>query len=246
MKNHSKIRRCTQNLLKFFRSMFSEKTFFYLIILSGFSIFLSLCRIIYTGRAMYAFLIWNLFLAFVPFLIANIVTYRKFGKKTEILFLLLWFIFFPNAPYILSDFIHLGKQPFAPRWFDLILILSYGLTGLGFGFSSFKKIKSILQRRFSKINIFLLNAAILYITSYGIYIGRFLRWNSWDIFSNFIPLMKDIFTTVVHPIQNAAAWGFTFLFGTLLNILFVFLDSVSAVTASTSASSVNPANSAVK
>lgn len=226
MKNHLKIKMCAINIFDFFKKIFSEKTSLYLMILSCFSIFLSLCRIIYTRRGMYGFLLWNLFLAFVPFLIANIVTYRNFGKKTEILFLLLWFIFFPNAPYILTDFIHLGKQPFAPRWFDLILILSFGLTGFAFGFLSFKKIKIILQRRFPKINIFLLNALILYISSYGIYIGRFLRWNSWDIFSNFIPLMKDIFTTIIHPIQNAAAWGFTFLFGTLLNILFIFLDSL--------------------
>lgn len=226
MKNHLKIKMCAINIFDFFKKIFSEKNSLYLMILSCFSVFLSLCRIIYTGRGMYGFLLWNLFLAFVPFLIANIVTYKKFGRKTEILFLLLWFIFFPNAPYILTDFIHLGKQPFAPRWFDLILILSFGVTGFAFGFLSFKKIKMILQRRFPKINIFLLNAVILYISSYGIYIGRFLRWNSWDIFSNFIPLMKDIFTTIVHPIQNAAAWGFTFLFGTLLNILFIFLDSL--------------------
>ena len=212
----------------FIRKVISEKDTKYLMIMSGFSVFLSLCRIIYTARNMYAFLLWNLFLAFVPWIIAKLLEYKSFKKRIEILVMIIWLLMFPNAPYLFTDLIHLGKNPFAPRWFDITLLLSYGMTGFAYGYFSLKTIEGKIQKYFPKIKLLYLKAFIIYLSSYGIFLGRFLRWNSWDILANFVPLIKDVFKTIKHPVQNAAAWGFTFLFGTLLNILFFILESVSS------------------
>ncbi len=206
---------------QFLRKVINQKTTFHLIIMTVFCVFLSLCRIIFTARLMYAFLLWNLFLAIVPWFTAKVIFDNKFGKKTETALMLLWLVFFPNAPYLLTDLIHLGKQPFAPRWFDLTLLLTYGFTGLFYGFESLKLIEEKIRGRFPKISPHILITVILYTASFGVYIGRFLRWNSWDILSNFIPLIKDVLFIISHPVQNAAAWGFTFLFGTLLNLMYM-------------------------
>ena len=212
----------------FIRKVISEKDTKYLMIMSGFSVFLSLCRIIYTARNMYAFLLWNLFLAFIPWVIANILEYKNFRKGIEIPVMIAWLLMFPNAPYLFTDLIHLGKNPFAPRWFDITLLLSYGITGFAFAYFSLKKVEGKIKKYFPKIKANYLKAFIIYLSSYGIYLGRFLRWNSWDIITNFVPLVRDVFKTIKHPVQNAAAWGFTILFGTLLNILFFILESVSS------------------
>ncbi len=212
---------------KFIRKVIAEKNTKYLMIMSGFSVFLSLCRIIYTARNMYAFLLWNLFLAFVPWIIANVLEYKNFRKRIEIPVMIIWLLMFPNAPYLFTDLIHLGKNPSAPRWFDITLLLSYGMTGFAFGFLSLMKIEGKIKKYFPKIKPFFVKAFIIYLSSYGIFLGRFLRWNSWDIITNFVPVVRDVFKTIKHPVQNAAAWGFTLLFGTLLNILFFILESVS-------------------
>ena len=106
-------------------------------------------------------------------------------------------------------------------------LLSYGMTGFAFGYFSLRKIEGKIKKYFRGINPFFIKAFIIYLSSYGIYLGRFLRWNSWDIITNFVPLIRDVFKTIKHPVQNAAAWGFTILFGTLLNILFFILEAVS-------------------
>ena len=212
---------------KFIRKVIAEQNTKYLMIMSGFSVFLSLCRIIYTARNMYAFLLWNLFLAFVPWIIANVLEYNNFRKRIEIPVMIIWLLMFPNAPYLFTDLIHLGKNPSAPRWFDITLLLSYGMTGFAFGFLSLMKIEGKIKKYFPKIKPFFVKAFIIYLSSYGIFLGRFLRWNSWDIITNFVPVVRDVFKTIKHPVQNAAAWGFTLLFGTLLNILFFILESVS-------------------
>ncbi len=212
---------------KFIRKVISENSTKYLMIMSGFSVFLSLCRIIYTARNMYAFLFWNLFLAFIPWIIANLLDYKSLKKRIEIPLMLVWLFMFPNAPYLFTDLIHLGKKPFAPRWFDITLLLSYGTSGFAYGYFSLKTIEGKIQKYFPKIKLLYIKAFIIYLSSYGIYLGRFLRWNSWDIITNFVPLIRDVFKTIKHPVQNAAAWGFTILFGTLLNILFFILEAVS-------------------
>lgn len=212
----------------FIRKIISEKDTKYQMIMSGFSVFLSLCRIIYTARNMYAFLLWNLFLAFIPWVIAKLLESKNFKKRIEIPVMIIWLLMFPNAPYLFTDLIHLGKNPFAPRWFDITLLLSYGMTGFAFGYFSLRTIEGKIKKYFRGINPFFIKAFIIYLSSYGIYLGRFLRWNSWDIITNFIPVIRDVFKTIKHPVQNAAVWGFTILFGTLLNILFFILESVSS------------------
>ncbi|MEO5564318.1 MAG: DUF1361 domain-containing protein, partial [Chitinophagaceae bacterium] len=113
-----------------------------------FSVLLACTRIIFTGYFTYIFLIWNLFLAFVPYLISerlynNIQTIEHKWKRTIIL--LLWLLFIPNSFYIVTDLFHLEQFDSAPKWFDLLLLFSFAWNGLLFGILSVRKIEWILR-----------------------------------------------------------------------------------------------------
>jgi uncharacterized membrane protein len=134
--------------------------------------------------------------------------------------MLAWVLFFPNSPYILTDLFHLGTSSRAPIWFDLILILSYAGTGLLFGFISLIDLEKILSNFFSKGKIVFIIISFLFLSGFGIYIGRYLRWNSWDVINNPVPLFSDIIHRFGNPMAHPRTWGLTILLGILLNFLY--------------------------
>src|SRR5215467_2885756 len=95
-------------------------------------------RVAYAHNQYYSWLVWNLFLAWIPALSALLI-YNLRRKKTRWRWLIItacgvcWLIFFPNAPYLLTDLIHLQPRPDAPFWFDLIVLVAFAWTGLGLG-----------------------------------------------------------------------------------------------------------------
>ncbi|MBK8398009.1 MAG: DUF1361 domain-containing protein [Leptospiraceae bacterium] len=185
----------------------------------GFSIF----RFIYTDTKVFLFLNWNLFLAFVPWAVTSIVILNPRIQKYKItIFVLLgiWLLFFPNAPYILTDLFHLRLNSTMPKWFDLILILSFAWTGLLFGYLSLWDIEKILRKSLSQIWISLISVILLFIGSFGIYLGRYLRWNSWDIISEPFNLIYDISDRFINPFDHPRTWGLTIFMGIFLNMIY--------------------------
>ena len=144
---------------------------------------LVLVRNLHTGNANFRYLIWNLFLAWVPFVLA-LLFYdgQRRGMRGAGLAALgaLWLVFFPNAPYIVTDFIHLSRDPLSPLWFDGVTIGAFAVTGLLLGLGSLYLIQSAVRRELG----WLVVAAALVLGSVGIYVGRFVRLNSWDFFTN--------------------------------------------------------------
>jgi uncharacterized membrane protein len=193
-----------------------------LLLLSLFSFSLTVFRIFYTGTLEFISLNWNLFLAFIPWLLSSIIILGKLQNNKILLTLLMmtWILFFPNSPYILTDLFHLGMYVNAPIWFDLILILSFALTGLLFGFLSLMDIEKILNGFLSEGKVIFLTIVFLFLSGFGIYIGRYLRWNSWDVISSPIPLFSDIIHILANPIAHPKTWALTILLGILLNLLY--------------------------
>jgi uncharacterized membrane protein len=141
-------------------------------------------------------------------------------KRLAILLLISWLIFFPNSPYILTDLFHLKANSLAPIWYDWALILSFAWTGLMFGFSSLRDIEIILAGILKKNNITFLIVVLLLLSGFGVYIGRFLRWNSWDIICSPLDLGEDILYRVIHPFRFLQTWIITLLLGILLNMMY--------------------------
>jgi uncharacterized membrane protein len=134
-----------------------------------------------TGDGYFRFLFWNLILAWVPLLcaLAAYVRARQRRDLTVALLLVPWLLFFPNAPYLLTDFIHLGEGP-APLWYDALMLSAFAWTGLLLGFASLYLVQMILRREFGDTVAWLGVVAALGLGSIGVYVGRFIHLNSWD------------------------------------------------------------------
>ncbi len=140
----------------------------------------------YTGRNFgYQFLLWNLLLAWIP-AAAALAAYgfHARARRPDWLFgvcALAWFLFFPNAPYIVTDFVHLEHRPPVPLWYDLLTIASFAWTGLCLGYLSLYLMQEIARARFGRAVGWAFAVAMLALGSVGVYAGRVLRWNSWDV-----------------------------------------------------------------
>ena len=156
-------------------------------------------RIHYSAQGRYVFLVWNLFLAWLPF-VFSWLAYRFHRKKLWLtLFGCLWLLFLPNSPYLVTDLIHIRPLGNVPLWYDAIMIFSFALTGLFLGFLSLYLMQALVVRRFGESLSWLFVLSALALSSFGVYIGRFLRWNSWDLFIQPITLLRDITHSLLNP-----------------------------------------------
>lgn len=153
----------------------------------------------------YSYLAWNLFLAWIPLLFAlrlMSVLRRKAWSSWEALTVsFLWLIFLPNSFYMISDFIHLELVSAPNILYDAVMFTSFVFTGVILGFSSLYLIHLQLRHRFSGRRTAFWIGVTLFICSAAIYIGRDLRWNTWDIFVNPGGLLFDIADRVQHPAE---------------------------------------------
>ncbi len=203
------------------RDLFREAVFLGLLTLVCMSLYIF--RTIKSDTYFYLFLNWNLFLAGLPWVFTSIILMRPKLQQRKLALtgvLLSWLLFFPNAPYILTDLFHFRENLVMPLWFDLILILFYAWTGLMFGFLSLHHLERIFQNKISKPIMTLIITLMLFVVGFGIYIGRYLRWNSWDIIGNPKPLLNDIAERIIHPTAHGHTWGMTFFMGLFLIILY--------------------------
>lgn len=192
-------------------------------VLSVFCFGLSLFRVEFSGTKHFLFLNWNLFLAFVPWLLTVILSMSRNLQKSRLAvfgMLGVWLLFFPNASYILTDLFHLSHHSSMPIWFDLVLILSFAWTGLLYGFLSLWNLEELMEQFLSKRMITWISVFLLFVSSFGIYIGRYLRWNSWDILHRPGRLMGDVGDRLFNPFDHSRTWGMTIFMGLFLVMLY--------------------------
>ncbi|WP_100616240.1 DUF1361 domain-containing protein [Confluentibacter citreus] len=183
------------------------------------SVVLLMIRMKLTHSFFFLFLIWNLFLAVIPFAITSyLISIPKLNKYGLLLWFSLWLLFLPNAPYIITDLLHLKISSNHFLWLDILVVTSFALNGLLMFFLSLSDMKEILGRTIIKKHLNLLYVFILFLCGFGVYLGRFLRYNSWEIIHNPIILLNDILNIMLQPDINSEAWLFTFIFGSFLNV----------------------------
>jgi uncharacterized membrane protein len=197
-----------------------------LIAASVISLLLARVHRLVSGTWNYSFLVFNLWLAWIP-LVAAVIAYFAYRRRiTFFLFMpictLIWLVFFPNAPYLMTDFQHLAySNSGSPLWFDVILLIWFAWTGMLLGVTSLYLMQEIVTHAFNRSIGWIFAVGVTLLSSVGVYLGRFLRWNSWDILQDPLPIAKDMVGIVRHPITNLPTYVFTILF-TLL-FLFIYL-----------------------
>ncbi len=185
-------------------------------------------RMWYTHTRHYDFLLWNLVLAWVPLAFAGLAYTVAMRRRRGASYPLIaasavaWLIFFPNAPYILTDFLHLGSMgDISPGWYDVLMLFWYAWTGLLLGVVSLYLMQEMVASRLGLAASWVFVVLAAGLGSVGIYLGRFLRWNSWDLLRRPGPLTSELYGRVTDPASQPRLLGFTVLF-TLL-FLFVYV-----------------------
>ncbi|MDR6465992.1 DUF1361 domain-containing protein [Chryseobacterium sediminis] len=192
-----------------------------LILMTVFCFSLSAFRYYISDTKVFLFLNWNLFLAWIPLLLSSFILAFNIKSKISLIFIIIvWILFFPNSPYILTDLFHLRARNSVPIWYDLIVILSYAWTGLICGFISLNDIEKSLSEYGKRNRINAVIIFFLFMSSFGVYLGRFLRWNSWDVLNNPFGLFSDIVVRFIYPLEYTKTWGVTVLMGIMLNFMY--------------------------
>jgi uncharacterized membrane protein len=193
-------------------------------------VMLVIARVAYSDTGRHTGLVWNLFLAWIPFMLAyfaHLVSWRRSTLYFIIpVIAFLWLIFFPNAPYMLTDLQDLARRSFdAPLWYDVIIVVWASWTGMLLGVISLYLMQDIIIRAFGRIPGWVFVFLISALSSFGIYIGRFVRLNSWDILQNPTEVAQEILGVVIDPSMRLAA--FTLLYTVFFLFVFLLLYSFS-------------------
>ena len=184
-------------------------------------------RFKFTGTVRYVFLVWNIFLAFIPY--AFSVFFQHFLQKAKwkkIVLFFSWLLFFPNALYIVTDIIHLEDNRDVPVWFDAILLFTSSFVGLALAFASLMNVEHFLHHFYSELKVKYMVGLLLFAGAFGVYLGRFQRWNSWDIVSNPFSLAIDIAVRFVNPFAHLYSWGIIAFLTTLYSICWYSLKTL--------------------
>jgi uncharacterized membrane protein len=184
-------------------------------------------RMWYSHTTHYWFLAWNLILAWVPF-VSGGIAYTLSSRRVVAAYIAVaisaavWLIFFPNAPYILTDFLHLGSMgDIVPGWFDVLMLFWFAWAGLMLGVVSLYLMQDIVRRALGVAAGWVFAVLAAGLGSLGIYVGRFLRWNSWDILRRPESLTEELFGRVTHTGDQPRLLGFTMMIALLFLFIYV-------------------------
>jgi len=191
-----------------------------LAITSALAMALLTLRILTTQNAGFIFLTWNLFLAWIPLLFAKWV-WEKENLRPSSLWLLLtyfvvWLLFFPNAPYIITDLKHLRSVPEDMLWYDAMMIFTFAVSGFLTGLYSIRIVHRIITKRSNEQLAWFAIAGSMFLSGFGVFLGRYGRWNSWDVITQPDALLRGIFKSM----QDPFAIKHTFVFSFVLMLLY--------------------------
>jgi uncharacterized membrane protein len=189
------------------------------------------CALLFAGRAYlsrtwtFYFLLWNLFLAWIPYVgsLTAVWLQKRFPKQWWLLLFpgLVTVAFFPNAPYIVTDFLHLVQRPPVPLWYDIGLLASFALTGLYLGTYALRILQIIVTAWVGRVLGWVFSLVVIGLSGMGIYVGRFLRWNSWDLLTQPKAIFYDLAVRLRYPWHYPDTYGVTLLFGALLLVFYL-------------------------
>ena len=194
---------------------------------SAFGAALVAFRFAWTGEVRYANLVWNLALAWVPFVLALLVYDRARRGLRGVALLLLgaaWLAFLPNAPYLVTDFVLLRNVGGMPVWFDVALLTTFAWTGLLLGFVSVYLVQRAVQRLYGAALGWCAALGALALSGVGIYLGRELRWNSWDL----VVQPGGVLGDVAEQLTTARLVGMSLVMASFLTVAYAMLYTVLA------------------
>ncbi len=191
------------------------------------SVGLFLVRDLHYGTSRYIFLNWNLFLAWLPLLFAwwlmKWVAKNPWISWQGMGLTLLWLGFLPNSFYLVSDLIHLQTTLASNVFYDVVLLVSFAWNGLVLGFFSLYLVHRLLIKRIEWRYAHLLITGVLLLCSFAIYLGRYLRWSTWDVLVNPAGILFDVSDRIINPEAHGQTFTTTLTFFLLLGSMYLVL-----------------------
>jgi uncharacterized membrane protein len=177
----------------------------------------------------------NLLLAWIPLALTFAIQWLRSASVPRPLWLwfcaVCWFLFFPNASYIVTDMVHLGKhaEDGVPKWFDIMIIMAHACTGLFLGCTSLWAMEIMVGERVGRRLGWLFAIGMLALASIGIYLGRFLRLNSWDVLVRPDRIFERV-AALAHPVKAFEVFAFSVTFFLFSLGVYWFIASATRLT----------------
>ena len=192
---------------------------------SAVSVLLIIGRILAFSNYGYIFMVWNLVLAWLPLVFAWLwvlyIRRNRVVSATSLMLLILWLGFLPNSFYIITDFIHLRTATRATVLYDVAMLMSFTMNGVVLGFVSMALVHLELLKRLSKVRAHAIITGILLLSSFAIYLGRFLRWNTWDVLVNPAGILFSFSGQITQTSVQTTLLSTTLLFTVLLGSIYM-------------------------
>ena len=196
-----------------------------MLLASAFGVSLVAFRYAWSGQAGYGNLVWNLVLAWVPFVLALLV-YDRVRRGSRglgvVVSAALWLVFLPNAPYLVTDFVLLREIDGMPVWFDVALLTTFAWTGLLLGFASVYLVQVAAVRLYGTAAGWLAALGALGLSGLGVYLGRYLRLNSWDL----LVQPSSVAGEVLERLASPQLVGMSLVMGAFLTVAYAMLYTV--------------------
>ncbi len=210
-----------------------EQLFYPLVLSSLLGIVFFFGRVWWSDSFLHRFLMWNLFLAWIPYLCALVMAYlyrRRAGAWQYIFPLVVWLLFFPNASYLVTDLYNLHELPPVPLWYDIGYFATLAWTGLLLAVASLQIVQRMVRHSFGALASWLVVLVVVGLNGIGIYLGRFLRWNSWSVVTHPVAVLEDALMPFLHPIAYRQSVAAIIVFSALLLVCYVSVLALQART----------------
>lgn len=171
------------------------------------------------------YMLQNLFLAWLPLIFSlvllRVLRVRRWSSWEGLSITLLWLLLLPNSFYMISDFVHIQDVARHNLLYDVVMFTAFIITAALLGFSSLYMVHAELRKRVSLRSSSATIAAIIFLCSFAIYMGRDLRWNSWDVLVTPAGILFDVSDHLIHPLRHGDMFTTTLSFFVLLGSLYV-------------------------
>jgi uncharacterized membrane protein len=213
-----------ERLYRFHRFL-SQHMFYALLLTSALACGILAARVLRVHQLSYAFLVWNLVLAWTPYWLSLWANANQRRHQRDWWRLLapgaLWLLFFPNAPYIVTDLVHLRERPPVPLWFDIGLLTAFMLSGCFLAVVSLHIMQTVVRRLAGGPASWLFAGLAVGLSGLGVYLGRVQGWNSWDIVLYPRDVLADAIRPLLYPASHMHPLGLSALFAAILFICYV-------------------------
>ncbi|WP_157474582.1 DUF1361 domain-containing protein [Dyadobacter sp. Leaf189] len=176
----------------------------------------------------FVFLSWNLFLAWVPLIFIKWVDEMEAQRRAPfgllMCYLLVWLLFFPNAPYIITDLKHLRGIGDNIIWYDSLMIFTFSVAGFLAGLYSIRIVHRIINARWNEALAWTVILFSMILSGFGVFLGRYGRWNSWDILTKPVSLLRGIFESMQNPLAIKHTITFSFVLMLLYFAFHIFAE----------------------